>query len=113
MTAGLYNFTCTKGSALNIVITLKNPDKTKPNINNWKSRMQIRSTVESSSTMMELTTENGRLVNNVDNGTITVTLTSSETDTFTSSGVYDLELVEPNSNTVIRIIQGNFNLVTS
>ena len=75
--------------------------------------MQIRSTVESSSTMMELTTENGRLVNNVDNGTITVTLTSSETDTFTSSGVYDLELVEPNSNTVIRIIQGNFNLVTS
>jgi hypothetical protein len=63
--------------------------------------------------MMELTTENGRLVNNADNGTITVALTSSETDTFTSSGVYDLELVEPNSNTVIRIIQGNFNLVTS
>ena len=113
MTAGLYNFTCTKGSALNIVITLKNPDQTKPNINNWKSRMQIRSTVESSSMMMELTTENGRLINNVDNGTITVALTSSETDTFTSSGVYDLELVEPNSNTVIRIIQGNFNLVTS
>ena len=112
MTAGLYNFTCTKGSALNIVITLKNPDQTNL-ISNWKSRMQIRSTVESSSTMMELTTENGRLVNNVDNGTITVALTSSETDTFTSSGVYDLELVEPNSNTVIRIIQGNFNLVTS
>jgi hypothetical protein len=113
MTAGLYNFTCTKGSALNIVITLKNPDQTKPNIQNWTSRMQIRSTVESSSTMMELTTENGRLVNNVDNGTITVALTSSETNTFTSSGVYDLELVEPNSNTILRIVQGNFNLVTS
>ena len=51
-----------KGFSLNIVITLKNPDQTKPNINNWKSRMQIRSTVESSSTMMELTTENGRLI---------------------------------------------------
>ena len=113
MTAGLYNFTCTKGSALNIVITLKNPDKTKPNIQGWNSRMQIRSTVEASSTMIELTTENGRLVNNVDNGTITVALTSSETNALTSSGVYDLELVEPNTNTVIRIVQGNFNLVTS
>jgi len=113
MTAGLYNFSCTKGSALNIVITLKNPDGTKPTIQGWDSRMQIRRTVESSSTMMELTTGNGRLVNNVDNGTITVALTSSETNTFTSSGVYDLELVEPNSNTVLRIVQGNFNLVTS
>jgi hypothetical protein len=56
MTAGLYNFTCTKGSALNIVITLKNPDQTKPNIQGWNSRMQIRSTVEASSTMIELTT---------------------------------------------------------
>jgi len=113
MTAGLYNFSCTKGSALNIVITLKNPDGTKPAIQGWEARMQIRSTVESSSTMMELTNGNGRLVNNVDNGTITVALTSSETNTFTSSGVYDLELVEPNRNTVLRIVQGNFNLVTS
>ena len=42
------------------IITLKNPDQTKPNFQGWNSRMQIRSTVEASSTMIELTTENGR-----------------------------------------------------
>ncbi len=113
MTAGLHNFTCTKGSALSVVITLKNPDSTTPAITGWNSQMQIRKTVEASSMMLELTNANGRLVHNNDNATITVTLTADETNTITSSGVYDLKLIEPNSNTVIRIIQGNFNLVTS
>ena len=113
MTAGLYNFECTKGSALAVTISVKNPDSEKAQLTSWASRMQIRKTMNAASPMLELTNANGRLVHNVSNGTITVTLTSAETNALTSGGIYDLEIYESNSGTVIRLLQGNFNLVTS
>ena len=110
MTAGLFNFECTKGTALSVVIAVKNPDLESAQLTSWGSRMQIRESMSASSVMLDLTNANGRLVHNVSNGTITVTLTSAETNTLTSSGIYDLELVESNSGTVIRLLQGNFNV---
>tara|TARA_R100000005_G_C4988545_1_gene196347 strand:+ start:1373 stop:1708 length:336 start_codon:yes stop_codon:yes gene_type:complete len=111
MTAGLYNFTCVKGSALAVVLNIQSVDTSVANLSSWNSRMQVRSTVSDTSTIIELTNSNGRLVHNNANGTITVTLTSAETNALSSGGVYDLELYD--SNTVLRLIQGNFNLVTS
>ena len=56
-------------------------------------RMQIRETKASADTIMDLTTENGRLTFGGTNGVVTMTLTATETATILTDGVYDLEFV--------------------
>ena len=58
MTAGLYNFTCVKGSALAVVLNIKSVDTSVASLSSWNSRMQVRSTVSDTSTIIELTNSN-------------------------------------------------------
>lgn len=76
----------------------------------YTARMQIRSKLEDTTVIKELTTENGGIV--IDNTTKTITLTISATDTsaFTfASAVYSIELV--NGTVVTPFAGGSMTLV--
>ena len=77
----------------------------------YTARLQIREKITSTTAIKELTTENGGIV--IDNGTKTITVNMSATDTaaFTfKTAVYSMELV--NGDTVTPFIYGDLTLVT-
>lgn len=116
MRAGTYNFTCEQGSTFTRLIELEEPDLVADptgetfspiDISGYTARMQIRRTLESSSPMISLTTENNRLVINPGDeaNQILINLSDDETSTLTTNGVYDLEIESP-GGVVSRILQG-------
>lgn len=71
--------------------------------------MHVREEVESASTVLELTTENGRISLGGASGTVTMTVSASTMASLPAGKyVYDLELVAPITGVVSRLIQGNF-----
>lgn len=80
----------------------------------FTARMQMRSTVDSSTILASLTTTGGEIVLDDTNHTITITIPASDTAAYDfASGVYDLELasgaVEP---VVTRLLEGNVTVVS-
>jgi hypothetical protein len=72
-------------------------------------RMQIRDKLTSETVILELTTENGGIIIDTDNYTITIVVTATQTTLLTfSSAVYSLELI--NGATVTPFIQGTISL---
>ena len=70
--------------------------------------MHVRSTVESASLILELTTANSRITLGGATGQVTLTVTAVVMATVPAGKyVYDLELVSA-SGTVSRLVQGNF-----
>jgi hypothetical protein len=118
MLAGIYNITCQQGSTFARTITFKYPDPNSPpadptylfwNFTGYTARMQVRRTIDSSTIIISLTTENGRITLGGATGIIELNITAADTATLTSSGVYDLEIIS-NAGVVNRILQGNFTL---
>jgi hypothetical protein len=122
MIAGIYNITCEQGSSFLRVLEIEQPDlATDPTGNTYEpfdlsgytARMQVRRTVESSSTLVELTTQNlGLEINpNGENPNMIVMRMASEvTASIETSGVYDLEIIS-NNGFVSKVIRGLFNLL--
>ena len=110
MTAGNLDLTCTKGSNFSTSIVVKNPDNILAGLSYWGSRMHVRSTVSASSTLIELTTENGRLQHDIETAKITMSLTAEETSSLQlGNHVYDLELYSTGAKSaVLRLVKGNF-----
>jgi tRNA threonylcarbamoyladenosine modification (KEOPS) complex Pcc1 subunit len=76
------------------------------NLTGYTARMQVRSTLESATTVVELTTANDRIALGGTAGTITLTISATDTAGLTAGrGVYDLELVS-GSGIVTRLLQG-------
>lgn len=120
MRAGTYNFTCEQGSTFTRLIELEEPDLLADptgetfvpiNIEGYTARMQIRRTIDSSTTLVSLTTENGGLtVNPADpDNQILISMSDAVTASISTSGVYDLEIESPDG-TVSRILQGTVTL---
>jgi hypothetical protein len=118
--AGIYNITCEQGSTFNRLIEIEEPDlEADPtgetfapfNLENYTARMQVRRTIDSSSVLVYLTTENGGLEVNpgAQTNQIRIYMDDSVTASINSSGVYDLE-IEDAAGTVSRVLQGSFTL---
>jgi hypothetical protein len=110
MAAATYNFEIEQGA------TLTKPFVWKTNINNpiditgYVARMQIRSSVKSTEILLELTTENDRIVLGTTEGTITLQLDAITTSNINwTKGVYDLELISADG-IVTRLIQGDITV---
>lgn len=74
------------------------------------ARMQIREKLTSSEIIDELTTENGKIVVNSTNGTITLKLSDANTAGYTfNSAVYSLEVAT--GGTVVQLLTGTLTLV--
>jgi hypothetical protein len=115
MIAGTYNIYCEEGTTFTRVLTILVPDEVDPEIttpydlSNHTARMQVRRTITTQDAMVELTTENGGLTIDDGNGSITIQMSDQVTASLTSSGVYDLEIIDDSGN-VSRVVQGTFTL---
>ena len=73
--------------------------------------MQIREKIDSTSTIIELTTENSGIILNNTNKYIQLEISATNTATFSfNSAVYSLELVSP-SGKVYQLANGTITLV--
>jgi hypothetical protein len=123
MIAGVYNITCQQGSTFSRLLEIEQPDLvTDPtgqtyipyDLSGYSARMQVRRTIESATTLVTLDTENGGLqINPTEEEDkthhIRIYMADEVTASISSSGVYDLEIVN-DSGEVSRIIQGAFTL---
>jgi hypothetical protein len=117
MLAGTYNINCEQGSTFSRVVTLQYPDPDDASVylpwdfTDYTARMQIRRTIESTTVMIELTTENSGIVfTDAVNGELTISMTAAETAALTTSGVYDIEIIN-SIGQVSKLIKGAFNLI--
>lgn len=105
MSAGKYNIKIEEGANFATTITWKEDD-TAIDITGYTGRMYIRKNGVDGAIILELTTENGRMVLGGVAGTIELSIDAADTvDLAFGSGVYDLELIN-GSGFVTRIIQG-------
>lgn len=105
MAATTYDLLIEQGATFSQLVTYKESGVA-VNLTGYTARMQVRSTLESASTVVELTTVNGRIALGGAAGTITLTISATDTAALTAGrGVYDLELVS-GSGIVTRLLQG-------
>ncbi len=105
MAATTYDILIEQGATFSQVITYKDKGVA-VNLTGYTARMQVRSTLESATTIVELTTANSRIALGGAAGTITLTISATDTAALTAGrGVYDLELVS-GSGIVTRLLQG-------
>ena len=109
MPAGIYNFTCEQGATFTREVEVTNFDDSIRTLAGYTARMQVRKDVAASAALIELTTENGRIVINPDTGTVSLTISAADTAALQFSGIYDLELIGATA-VVERLLQGLFNL---
>lgn len=106
MAAVTYDITIEQGATFQLNIVWKNPNETPINLTGYTARMQVREKVASTSTLLNLTTENGGIALGGVTGTIAVTAAASLTDDITvKRGVYDLELIS-SGGVVTRLVEG-------
>jgi tRNA threonylcarbamoyladenosine modification (KEOPS) complex Pcc1 subunit len=105
MAATTYDILIEQGATYSQSITYKD-NGVAVNLTGYTARMQVRATLESASTLVELTTANSRIALGGTAGTITLTISATDTAGLTAGrGVYDLELVS-GSGIVTRLLQG-------
>jgi len=109
MPAGIYHFTCEQGATFTRDIEVMNFDDSIRDLSGFTARMQVRKDLEAVSALVELTTENGRIVVTPNTGTVSLSISAADTAALTFSGIYDLELIGATA-VVERLLQGNFNL---
>lgn len=107
--AGIYNITCNQGATFSRTLTWTDAARNPINITSYTARMHVRSLVTSSTTIIELTTANGRIaISNATAGQVTLTISAADTAAIPADKyVYDLELVSP-QGVVNRLVEGNF-----
>jgi hypothetical protein len=108
--AGTYNFICNQGATFKRELTWTDSSNTAINLTSYTARMHVRTNVTSNTTLVTLTTENGRISLGGANGKVNLTI-DAETTANIASGlyVYDLEVVS-SGNEVTRLIEGNFKV---
>jgi len=76
------------------------------NLTGYTARMQLRSSVTASTAALSLTTENGRISITANTGTVTLSISATDTAALTAGRyVYDLELVSSGGQ-VTRLMEG-------
>lgn len=110
MLAGRYNIVCDQGSTFQRVIEIKDLDGTVYPLTGYTARMQIRREIDSTTSLLELSTENGRIVIYSGLGTIELKLSAAETTALTRGGYYDLEIVKTATGEVQKVLRGEFRL---
>ena len=107
MPAGLYDIVAEQGATLDRVITWRNSAGALINLTSFTARMQVRSDYQSSTVVLDLTTENGGITLGGAAGTITVNVSATAMAAIPSGTyVYDLEMVL--GSVVTRLVQGSF-----
>jgi|TARA_B110000285_G_C14870657_1_gene489015 hypothetical protein len=114
MAAGIYNFTIEQGSTFTRTFKYKDATGTAISLADHSIRMQLRTSIGNSSTVISLTETQGAndsviTVGGTSNNEITVTITATDTAAMSfDTAVYDLEI--QTGSTVTRLLQGKIKL---
>ena len=101
-----YKISIDQGATYSLALTYKDSAGAAINLTNYTAAMQIRSSYESTTTVLSLTSSAG-IVITAATGLLTITITSTQTAALTpGTYVYDLEITSA-SNVVTRLIQGS------
>ena len=111
MTAGFHHFVIEQGATFSKTLTLKDSSDTLINLTGYAGgEMDLRTHHDSSSAFLTLTTSNSRMALGGSAGTVTLTISASDTSGLDiQDGVYDLELPDGSSN-IYRILEGTFSV---
>lgn len=111
MSAGFHHFIIEQGATFGHTLTLKDSSDSVVNLTGYTSaEMDLRTDPDATSSLLTLTTGNGRIALGASAGTVTLTISASDTAGLTATeGVYDLEITDANSN-VFRILEGTFTI---
>jgi len=101
---------CEQGASFRRKLTLKTDDGDRVDLTGYLARMQVRSSLEATAVIVELTSANGRIEIDGADGEILLKLTAAETAALPSGAyLYDLELVSSSDpDDVQRLIEGRF-----
>lgn len=108
MLAGLLDIEIEQGATFELVFIYQDELGNPIDLTGMIARMQLRRQYKSAEILIELNTENGRIIFDPYAGKITLRIEATDTEPLTGSGVYDLELIE--GSTVNRILEGSFNI---
>jgi hypothetical protein len=113
MAAGIYDIYIEQGATFQRVITWKDSSGNAINLTGYIARMQFRPQITSETILFTATTENGKIVLGGAAGTVTITITATETAAFDfCSAAYDLELQSSalSGAVVTRLLEGCVNV---
>lgn len=111
MAAAQYDIVCEQGASFVRVLYWKDENEVPIVLFGYTARMHVRATVQATTTLVVLTTENGGILLDPASGMITLQLSATQTNALAArKAVYDLELVSP-SGFVTRLIEGSFTIV--
>ena len=109
-----FDLVMVQGATFEKAFEYKDSTKTSINLTGYTARLQVRSDTDASTTLIELTTENGRItLNDPTTGIIQLYISAVDTAALTfNTGVYDLELQHVASGRTIveNIVYGNVSL---
>lgn len=107
MAAKLRLPTIDKGATYSHILYWKDKQKVPLNLTGVTAKLQVRSTVDSTSVLLELSTENGGITIVGLEGKITLYISATQTTSLVGfGGVYDLELYYTDGK-IVRLIEGN------
>jgi hypothetical protein len=106
MATGKHNITANQGETFNFSFTIST-DGTPWDLTGYTARMQVRTTVEATDKLLDLTTSSGITLGG-SAGTVAITVSATGMAALISGRhVYDIEVVS-GSGTVTRILEGKF-----
>jgi hypothetical protein len=105
---GTYNFTILQGSTFNRVFTWA-IDGSAVDLTGYTAKAQLRPSKNSSTVVLELSTENGRITLGGEDGTISIDISAEDTTELDfNSCFWDLELYQ--GITTRRLLEGKVSL---
>jgi hypothetical protein len=111
---GKLNLKINKGETFRHLLKWQDANETPVDLTGYSARMHIRSDIDATSTLIELTTVNQKITfPNEEDGEILIKLTAAETAAITwDSAVYDLELVSMDGleEVVTRLVEGKVSV---
>jgi len=111
MSAGFHHFIIEQGATFTKTLTLRDSSNVLVNLTGYTTaEMDLRTSEESSSEVISLTVANNRIAFGGSNGTISLTISASDTNNMTAGdGVYDLEIGN-SAGVIYRILEGTFSV---
>ena len=110
MSAGYHHFIIEQGATFGQTLTLKDEAGSAINLVGFTGAMSLKQTPTSTSTVLSLTTSNGRMTINGSAGTVTLSISATDTGNLSpDDGVFDLEITS-GAAVVTRIIEGTYSI---
>lgn len=109
MTPGRYNMKVYQGSTFSLAPQWK-IDGEYVTVTGYAAAMSVKNSPTSATTIISLTSANGRITVGTTDGKFTLALTAAQTTALAAGNyVYDLEVTAPNG-TVTRLLEGGFTV---